>query len=100
MLFDTEINGIPCQCHVLDYREATPMVITGIGFGDCIPPDPEEFDYELLDSLGNKLDLDVSNSDTESLIAKYETLIKDDTCIGLLSGNIRRRYREDLLAIL
>lgn len=97
MFFDTEINGIPCECHVIYYQEATPMIITGSGFGDAIPPEPEEFYYELLDSHGNVLDdLEVSNSDTESLIAQYKTLIKGVPTSAYTGYTKSRRYVEDL----
>jgi hypothetical protein len=48
------------------------MLITGMGFGDCIPPEPEEFDFELLDSKGNVLCEEVSNSDMDRLIKEYK----------------------------
>ena len=54
MIFETRINGIPCQCKVLDYCPGRPMKVTGPGFGDADPPEPPEFDFEILDRRGNK----------------------------------------------
>lgn len=52
MRFDTTIDGIPCQCHVLYYRRAMPMHIYGSGMGDCHPPEDPEFEFEILDRNG------------------------------------------------
>ena len=52
MEFHTTVFGIPCICKVLSYTEAKPMIIHGSGFGDCHPPEAEEFQYELLDRKG------------------------------------------------
>ncbi len=50
MKFDTQIEGIPCICKVTYYSPAKPM--TGSGYGDCDPPEEEEFDFEILDRKG------------------------------------------------
>ena len=78
MLFDTEINGTPCSVNVLHYSPFEPLQFTGFGFGVAIPPEPEEFDYELLDEDGNIIEMDVSNSDTERLRSTYLKLV--DLC--------------------
>ena len=52
MIFPTRINGIPCQCEVLTCRKAVPIRIWGSGRGDCDPPEPEEFEFQLLDRKG------------------------------------------------
>lgn len=52
MIFPISINGIPCQCEVLSYQKAVPMRICGSGMGDCDPPEPEEFEFQLLDRKG------------------------------------------------
>jgi len=52
MIFDTRVAGIPCQCEVLEYSEGLPMRITGWGFGDADPPEPGEFEYQILDRRG------------------------------------------------
>lgn len=54
MIFDTRVNGIPCQCKVLNYSPSIPMRITGSGMGDCDPPEDAEFDFELLDRRDRK----------------------------------------------
>lgn len=50
MQFFTQIEGIPCICQVTHYSPARPM--TGSGYGDCEPPEEEEFDFEILDRKG------------------------------------------------
>jgi hypothetical protein len=74
MNFKTEVNETPCYCRVLAYVEPLPMAITGTGFGDCEPPDPGEFEYELLDLHGNparQLESEVTDEDDERLEREY-----------------------------
>lgn len=52
MPFYTEVAGIPCQCVVHDYQPALPMVVTGPGYGDALPHEPEIFEFHLLDRKG------------------------------------------------
>jgi hypothetical protein len=78
MIFENEINGTPCRVNVLHYSPYEPMCVTGMGFGDAIPPVPEEFDYELLDDDGNIIEMEVSDSDMERLISTYKE--KVDIC--------------------
>ena len=54
MIFDTRVNGIPCQCHVVHFEPAVPMRITGSGQGDADPPEDAEFDFEILDCRDRK----------------------------------------------
>lgn len=46
-VFELEIQGDEGMLHVevLHYDPGRPMVVTGWGFGDAEPPDPEEMDY-------------------------------------------------------
>lgn len=53
MEFQTYVAGIPCICKVTHYARGQAMIIHGSGFGDVHPPEPEEFEYELLDLKGN-----------------------------------------------
>lgn len=53
MIFVTYIHGIRCQCEVLHHTPAKPMQIHGTGFGDAHPPEPEEFEFRLLDEQDN-----------------------------------------------
>jgi len=39
----TRISGIPCEVDVY-YEPGLPMRITGTGFGDADPPEPEYFE--------------------------------------------------------
>lgn len=52
--FATRISGIPCQIKVTTYIPERPMRITGPGFEDTEPPEPGEFEYEVLDRKGYK----------------------------------------------
>ena len=52
MKFQTKVCGIPCTVVVTLYRKAVPMRIYGSGMGDCDPPEPEEFEFHLLDRRG------------------------------------------------
>jgi len=52
MEFQTKVCGIPCTVKVTLYHEAVPMRIYGSGFGDCDPPEPTEFEFQLLDRKG------------------------------------------------
>ena len=47
MKFPTRINGIPCQCHVLNY---TPYIEATWDS----PPEYSEFEYEILDTRGRE----------------------------------------------
>ena len=52
MIFTTKINGIPCLCEVTFHQKASPMRITGTGFGDAEPPELEDIEYQILDRRG------------------------------------------------
>ena len=52
MDFVTQVEGIPCICRVTHYCPETPM--WGSGYGDCEPPEPEEFAYQILDRKGHR----------------------------------------------
>lgn len=74
MIFGTKVAGIPCQCEVIGYSPPIPIMITGSGMGDAIPPEPEDFEFRLLDSKGRhapwlerKLHLD----DEDRLLTEY-----------------------------
>lgn len=84
MLFKTQIRGIPCQCRVTHFSPEREMVVTGPGFGDAEPPEPMEFEYEILDRKGYRakwlekmIDSDIDNRLFEefhvmSLAAAYD----------------------------
>lgn len=79
MSFQTTIAGIPCQCEVLWYQAAEPMRITGSGFGDADPPEPEEFVFRLLDRRGRPapwLERKLTEAETDRLLREYKELIE------------------------
>ena len=51
MIFQTKVNGIPCQCKVMYYRKGSPAIIRADP-GDSYPPEPAEFEFQLLDRRG------------------------------------------------
>ena len=54
MLFQTHINGIPCQCRIVNYEPYCTHEIYGSGMGDWHPPEDGLFNFELLDRKGYK----------------------------------------------
>jgi len=74
MVFDTTVAGIPCQCLVYAYQEEIPMRITGSGYGDAEPPEPEVFDFRILDRRGHPapwLERKLTKDDHERLKQEY-----------------------------
>jgi len=74
MVFDTTVAGIPCQCLVYQYQEELPMLVTGSGFGDAEPPEPEIFEYRILDRKGYPapwLEAKLTPDDEERLKQEY-----------------------------
>lgn len=74
MLFDTKVYGIPCQCLVHHYSPERTMRITGSGYGDADPPEPEEFEFQLYDRKGYPaawLESKLNPDDKERLKAEY-----------------------------
>ncbi len=70
----TRIQGIPCQIEVTYYAAATPMRITGTGYGDADPPEPEEFEFTVLDRRGRPapwLARKLTEADSDRLLAEY-----------------------------
>ena len=51
-VFESRVAGIPCQIEVTHYSPELPMRITGSGYGDADPPEPEEFLFTVLDRKG------------------------------------------------
>jgi hypothetical protein len=77
MIFHTRVSGIPCQCLVYSYEEAIPMRITGTGYGDAEPPEPEVFEFHLMDRKGypaNWLESKLTLNDHDRLLKEYLTL--------------------------
>lgn len=75
MIFKTRINGIPCQCNVIEYSAPQPMLITGSGMGDCIAPDPGEFYFVLLDRKGYRarwLDQYITSDVEDRLYSEFQ----------------------------
>ena len=54
LTFSTRISGIPCQILVQHLTQPKPMCIYGIGMEDANPPEPGEFEFEVLDRKGYK----------------------------------------------
>jgi len=74
MIFHTHVAGIPCQCLVFTYEEAIPMRITGTGYGDAEPPEPEVFEFRLLDRKGYPapwLERKLTHEDADRFLTEY-----------------------------
>lgn len=52
MIFNTKVQGIPCQCQVTLLSMYKPAVRYGSGAGDVTPPENTELEIRLLDSRG------------------------------------------------
>lgn len=79
MIFETKVHGIPCLCSVTHYSPEVPMRITGSGMGDADPPQGEEFEFEILDSLERKapwLEQYLKPADTSRLIEEFHFAVK------------------------
>lgn len=50
MKFSYELDGQPVVIDVFHYKRECPMRITGTGFGDADPPEPEELEFDVLDA--------------------------------------------------
>ncbi len=89
MIFITHIQGIPCQCRVLEYWAYIPPRITGTGYGDVNPPEEELFEFEILDRKGYRaswLDKYLTPADEARLLQEYlkhrqGTRIKELACV-------------------
>lgn len=51
MIFNTKVQGIPCQCQVT-YTAGLPAVRYGTGAGDIHPPELPELEIQVLDRSG------------------------------------------------
>lgn len=70
MIFATNVQGIPVLCTVTHFARGCPMRITGSGFGDANPPEPDEIEFYLKDADGNLLDELAALPETEAQILK------------------------------
>lgn len=52
--FATRISGIPCQIRIQYLTQPQPMRVYGPGVEDVDPPEPGEFEFEVLDRKGYK----------------------------------------------
>jgi hypothetical protein len=53
MIFDTTVNGIPCQCQVIHYKPEVPAQLLGRP-ENCYPSEGAEFEFEILDRKGRR----------------------------------------------
>lgn len=75
MIFETKVQGIPCQCQVDHFTPGRPMKIYGTGLGDAHPPEYPEFQFTLLDRKGYQahwLENKMSDNDKEQLFEEYK----------------------------
>ena len=72
MIFNTRIAGIPCKCEVTVYYPGSPAVVHG---SVAIPPEPEEFEFLILDRKGYPakwLEAKLSEDDVIRLYKEYQ----------------------------
>ena len=80
MEFNTKVCGIPCIVVVTLYRKAIPIRIYGSGFGDCDPPEPEEFEFHLLDRKGYPvkwLEDKLTPADEQQIYEDFQNYLKN-----------------------
>ena len=87
MIFRTQISGIPCQCEVLDYCIASPILLTGTGYGDATPPEPEVFEFQIRSTKGELapwLERKLTDEDMDRLLSeyKYQCRLEEYNAIG------------------
>ena len=69
-VFEIEISdGTVVDVTVTHYEPGSPMVITGWGFGDAEPPEPEylEWEYVAYDEDGNVTDRELTAKDEDMI---------------------------------
>ena len=80
MEFHTKVCGIPCIVKVTSYHKAEPMRIYGSGYGDCDPPEPEEFEFHLLDRKGYPakwLECKLTPAIEEKIYSDFQTYLEN-----------------------
>lgn len=81
MIFETKVRGVSCICEVLEYTPEVEMAITGTGFGDADPPEPEEFSFIIRGLHGRRrmkaLEDQVDPPTLKRLIAEYKAKLLD-----------------------
>lgn len=70
MIFATNVQGIPLLCTVTHFSRGCPMKITGSGYGDADPPEPDEIEFFLKDADGNLMDDIAALPETEAQILR------------------------------
>ena len=80
MEFHSKVCGIPCIVKVITYRKAVPVKIWGSGMGDCDPPEPEEFEFQLLDRKGYSaawLESKLTPADEQRIYEDFHTHLEE-----------------------
>lgn len=70
MMFATNVQGVSLLCTVTHFDRGCPMKITGSGFGDADPPEPDEIEFYLKDADGNLMDDLAALPETEAQILR------------------------------
>ena len=80
MKFQSKVCGIPCIVEVITYHKAVPIKIWGSGMGDCDPPEPEEFEFQLLDRKGYSaawLESKLTPADEQRIYEDFHTHLEE-----------------------
>lgn len=77
MKFSYQLDGVEVVIDVFHYQPACPMRITGTGFGDADPPEPEEFEFDVLDTAclpWSEMAEKIDDAEEAKLLAYYKKL--------------------------
>lgn len=69
--FDTTIRGKKRTVCVTHYSLPKPLRITGSGMGDADPPEPEEFEYHLVNSQ-----ITLTEEEDAQVLEDYKTMVE------------------------
>ena len=78
-VFEIEISdGTVVDVTVTHYEPAIPMVITGQGFGDAYPPEPEYFEWEYVayDEDGNVVEKELTERDEDIIETETDSTLE------------------------
>ena len=80
MIFETKVNGIPCQCEVIRFTAPTPMKV-GSWSRETEPPTKGDFEYNILDLKGNRaewLEKYLTPDDHQRLLHEFQIETLED----------------------
>lgn len=61
--FDISLREKELTVVVTHYSAERPMKVYGSGMGDAHPPEPEEFEFKLVDKQGDEVELELTDEE-------------------------------------